>query len=134
MIKKVEEVLIRDQLEAIYNEAKVLLRDEKHQGEEQREKKTSENISTNIFFFANRLDLALLFKLVSRVPNATTDLKKIVENHIYQMGIEAIDRVSGTAINVKTSRRHFSFRYVRKIHLGSENLRRNYSRHSFEVF
>lgn len=46
-------------------------------------------------------DLALLFKLVSRVPNATTDLKKIVENHIYQMGIEAIDRVSGTAINVK---------------------------------
>lgn len=75
MIKKVEEVLIRDQLEAIYNEAKVLLRDEKHQ------------------------DLALLFKLVSRVPNATTDLKKIVENHIYQMGIEAIDRVSGTAIN-----------------------------------
>jgi hypothetical protein len=32
LIKKVEEVLIRDQLEAIYNEAKTLLRDEKHQG------------------------------------------------------------------------------------------------------
>lgn len=47
-----------------------------------------------------RLDLALLFKLVSRVPNATVELKKIVENHVYQMGIDAIDRVSGTAINV----------------------------------
>jgi hypothetical protein len=32
LIKKVEEVLIRDQLEAIYAEAKALLRDEKHQG------------------------------------------------------------------------------------------------------
>lgn len=32
LIKKVEEVLIRDQLEAIYAEAKALLRDEKHSG------------------------------------------------------------------------------------------------------
>lgn len=33
LIKKVEEVLIHDQLEVIYTEAKALLRDEKHQGE-----------------------------------------------------------------------------------------------------
>jgi hypothetical protein len=46
------------------------------------------------------IDLALLFKLVSRVPNATAELKKIVEYHIYQMGIDAIERVSGAAINV----------------------------------
>lgn len=32
LIKKVEEVLIRDQVEAIYGEAKTLLRDERHQG------------------------------------------------------------------------------------------------------
>jgi hypothetical protein len=32
LIKKVEEVLIRDQLETIYTEAKALLRDEKHSG------------------------------------------------------------------------------------------------------
>jgi hypothetical protein len=32
LIEKVEEVLIRDQLEAIYTEAKALLHDEKHQG------------------------------------------------------------------------------------------------------
>jgi hypothetical protein len=34
LIEKVEEVLIRDQLEVIYTEAKSLLRDEKHQGNE----------------------------------------------------------------------------------------------------
>ncbi|CAF0885104.1 unnamed protein product [Adineta ricciae] len=75
LIKKVEEVLIRDQLEAIYAEAKILLRDEKHS------------------------DLALLYKLVNRVPNATLELKRIVEDHIRQMGIDAIERVSSTAIN-----------------------------------
>ena len=32
LIKKVEEVLIRDQLDVIYMEAKVLLRDERHHG------------------------------------------------------------------------------------------------------
>jgi hypothetical protein len=46
------------------------------------------------------IDLPLLFKLVSRVPNATLELKKIVEDHIRQMGIDAIERVSATAINV----------------------------------
>ncbi|CAF4397795.1 unnamed protein product, partial [Rotaria sordida] len=56
LIKKVEEVLIRDQFEAIYTEAKALLHDEKHS------------------------DLALLFKLVSPVPNATVEGKKIVED------------------------------------------------------
>ncbi|CAF1237055.1 unnamed protein product [Rotaria sordida] len=75
LIKKVEEVLIHDQLQAIYTEAQVLLRNEK--------------IS----------DLALLFKLVSRVPNATDKLKEIVEAHIHQMGIDAIERISSTALN-----------------------------------
>lgn len=32
LIRKVEEVLIRDQLDAIYAEAKTLLHDEKHSG------------------------------------------------------------------------------------------------------
>ncbi|CAF3399706.1 unnamed protein product, partial [Rotaria sp. Silwood2] len=76
LIKKVEEVLIRDQLDVIYTEAKILLRDERYQ------------------------DLALLFRLVNRITNATNELKKIVENHVYEMGIHTIERVSGTAINV----------------------------------
>lgn len=45
-------------------------------------------------------ELALLYKLVNRVPNATTELKRIVEDHIREMGIDAIERVSATAINV----------------------------------
>ncbi len=32
LIKKMEEVLIHDQLDVIYTEAKILLRDERHQG------------------------------------------------------------------------------------------------------
>lgn len=55
------------------------------------------------------LDLALLFKLVSRVPNATLELKKIVEDHIRQMGIDAIERVGGTAINVNSLFSHVLF-------------------------
>ena len=51
----------------------------------------------NCFFM---IDLPLLFKLVSRVPNATLELKSIVEDHIRQMGNDAIERVSATAINV----------------------------------
>jgi len=77
LIKKVEEVLIRDQLDAIYSESKILLQDERYQ------------------------DLALLYKLVNRIPNATVELKKIVENHIYEIGIQTIERVCANAVNVK---------------------------------
>ena len=57
------------------------------------------HILNNPFCFVF-IDLALLYKLVSRVPNATVELKKIVEDHIRQMGTDAIERVSGTALNV----------------------------------
>ncbi|CAF3140963.1 unnamed protein product, partial [Rotaria sp. Silwood2] len=43
--------------------------------------------------------LALLFKLVSRIPNATDKLKEIVEIHIHQMGIDAIKQISDIAFN-----------------------------------
>ncbi|CAF1175239.1 unnamed protein product [Didymodactylos carnosus] len=75
LIRKCEDVLIRDQLEAIYVECKTLLNNEKNQ------------------------DLARLFKLVSRVQNANNELKKIVEEHIYTKGMEAIQAVSAQAIN-----------------------------------
>jgi len=95
LIKRVEDVLIRDQLDVIYIESKALLRDERHQGKDFRLQLT---IFSDYFFVC--LDLALLYKLVNRVPNATNELKKIVEHHIYEMGINTIERVSGTAINV----------------------------------
>ncbi|CAF3144629.1 unnamed protein product [Rotaria sp. Silwood2] len=68
LVKIVEEVLIRDQLEAIYTEAKALLINEKYS------------------------NLVLLFQLISRIPNATVDLENIVENHMLQMGNDAISR------------------------------------------
>jgi hypothetical protein len=42
----------------------------------------------------------LLFKLINRVPNAVNQLKDIVENHIHQMGLEAIERINETALSV----------------------------------
>jgi len=51
-----------------------------------------------LFFFI--IDLILLFKLINRVPNAVYQLKDIVENHIHQMGLEAIERINETALNV----------------------------------
>ena len=37
---------------------------------------------------------------MSRVPGGTNELEKIVENDMYEMGINTIERVSETAINV----------------------------------
>jgi len=51
-----------------------------------------------LFFFI--IDLILLFKLINRVPNAVYQLKDIVENHIHEMGLEAIERINETALNV----------------------------------
>ncbi len=65
------------------------------------------------------IDLALLFKLVSRVPNATLELKRIVEEHIRQMGTDAIERVSGTALNVSA---YLMFIFTYLLLSGSKNL------------
>ncbi|CAF4473631.1 unnamed protein product, partial [Rotaria sp. Silwood2] len=45
------------------------------------------------------IDLALLLKLVSRVPNATAELKRIVEDYFLKIGIDTIERVSSSAIS-----------------------------------
>ncbi|CAF1449424.1 unnamed protein product [Rotaria sordida] len=78
LINNVENVLIRDQLEAIYIETNELLIEEKYS------------------------ELPSLFKLVSQIRSALDELKKIVGEHIYQKGIDAIERVSGNAINNPT--------------------------------
>ncbi len=66
--------------------------------------------------------MALLFKLVSRVPNTTLELKKIVEELIHQMGIDAIERVSETAINVTSTVICFPFHIRLSIVSGSKTL------------
>jgi hypothetical protein len=57
------------------------------------------------------IDLILLFKLISRVPNATNRLREIVENHIYEMGINALELVCETAINVSFIRIEFNLSF-----------------------
>ena len=137
LIKKVEEVLVRDQLEDIYGEAKALLHDEKHQGTEREisvildEETRCIESSLCFFFFCSWIDLALLFKLVSRVPNATVELKKIVENHIYQMGTDAIERTSSTAINVSGAA-SFPYRH-NPLSTGPQTVRRDHSRYPHQV-
>ncbi len=44
--------------------------------------------------------MILLFKLINRVPNAVYQLKDIVENHIHQMGLVAIERINESVLNV----------------------------------
>ncbi|CAF3678878.1 unnamed protein product [Rotaria socialis] len=47
----------------------------------------------------NITELAVLSRLLSRAPNAKAVLRKILEKHIHKKGIDAIARVSSTAIN-----------------------------------
>ncbi|CAF5108706.1 unnamed protein product, partial [Rotaria sp. Silwood1] len=75
LMKNLERVLIHEQVEAIYTQAKALLHDE------------------------NYSDFACLFKLVGRIPNATVQLKKIFENNFRPKGIESMERISATAID-----------------------------------
>ena len=56
LIKKVEEVLVRDQLEVIYGEAKALLNDEKHQGPRTRGGLKTHDVS---FFFIDRFGTSI---------------------------------------------------------------------------
>lgn len=46
------------------------------------------------------IELILLFKLISRVPNAINRLKEIVAEHIEQNGLDAIQRIQEQALNV----------------------------------
>ncbi|CAF1059487.1 unnamed protein product [Didymodactylos carnosus] len=70
LIRICENVLIKDHLTEIYAEAKLLLNNDNNQA------------------------LAKLFKLISRVPNATTGLKSITEEHIHSKGLEAMEDIS----------------------------------------
>lgn len=42
-----------------------------------------------------------MYDLVSRIPEGLTELKKVLEDHIYQQGIEALESCYQTAVNVR---------------------------------
>ncbi len=72
------------------------------------------------------LDLILLFKLISRVPDAIGALGDIVENHIHQTGLNAIEKISEIALTVNLHLIIYSFSFVSFLFLESEHLYRNY--------
>lgn len=41
-----------------------------------------------------------MYDLVSRIPEGLTELKKVLEDHIYQQGSEALESCYQTAMNV----------------------------------
>ncbi len=51
----------------------------------------------NPFF---RIDLRILFELVNRIDNANEPIQKDLENYVYEVGMDAINRISSTAIKV----------------------------------
>ncbi len=49
---------------------------------------------------SNILELNLLFKTVNQIENGKIELKNILENHIYQIGIETIEHINPISTNV----------------------------------
>jgi len=82
LVKKLQEVLIHDQLIVLNAEAKKLINDE--------------NIS----------ELNLLYRTVNRIENGKIELKTILENHIYQISIQTIEHINPIPVNV-----NFIFEY-----------------------
>ncbi len=57
-------------------------------------------------------ELAKLYQPISRITKINNELKLFVENYIYEMGINTIERVSGIAINVSFILLRFNLSFV----------------------
>ena len=47
-------------------------------------------------------DLGRMYQLVSRIPDGVTELKRLLENHINNQGLAAIDKLGEESVNVRS--------------------------------
>lgn len=61
-----------------------------------------ENYLTNIYiYFIRTADLGRMYNLVSRITDGLGELKKLLETHIHNQGLAAIEKCGDSALNVR---------------------------------
>ena len=98
LLRKCEDVLIKRNLDLFHNEFQNLLNDEKNDGI-----LTSLVTWKILLNFVEFLDLARMYDLLTKIPDGLNELKNLLESHIYNQGIAAIEKCSEAALNVNKS-------------------------------
>ena len=102
-----EKVLMEEHLEILHSEFQNLLDDDKNEGTGIKLIIISNlfNISValdSLLLLGKSLDLGRMYQLVSRIRHGLGELKCLLESHIYNQGLTAIEKSSGNALNVSS--------------------------------